>query len=64
MRRPEGIAGFAIRSDGPESWLPSATLLDGAIGVALALLAAIQPVEPAWDRLLLCDVPTRKSSVA
>jgi hypothetical protein len=27
--------------------------LDGAIGVALALLGAVTPVNPAWDRLLL-----------
>ena len=33
-------------------------LLDGAIGVGLALLAAATPIEPAWDRIMLCDLPT------
>ena len=39
--------------DGPTIWEPSPDFLDGAIGVALALLAALAPVEPLWDRLLL-----------
>jgi lantibiotic biosynthesis protein len=33
-------------------------LLDGAIGVGLALLAAVTRTPPAWDRILLCDLPT------
>jgi hypothetical protein len=33
-------------------WEPSRAFLDGAIGVALALLAALTPIEPQWDRLL------------
>ena len=28
-------------------------LIDGAAGVALVLLAASSPVEPAWDRVFL-----------
>lgn len=32
--------------------------LDGSAGVALALLAASTPSEPAWDRLLLSDLAT------
>ena len=31
--------------------------LNGAAGVGLALLAAVTDVEPAWDRVLLTDVP-------
>ncbi len=34
-----------------------ASLLVGTIGVGIALLAAISELEPAWDRLLLCDLP-------
>jgi hypothetical protein len=33
--------------------------LTGANGIALALLGAIAPVEPAWDRLLAIAVPPR-----
>jgi hypothetical protein len=36
-----------------------ASLLDGGAGIALALLATVTDLEPAWDRLLLCDAPTR-----
>src|SRR4029453_13215766 len=32
-------------------------LLTGGAGIALALLAAATPVEPAWDRLVLIDLP-------
>lgn len=34
-----------------------ASLLTGCTGVALALHAAISEVEPAWDRMLLLDLP-------
>lgn len=34
-----------------------ATFLTGSAGIALALLAAATPYEPAWDRRLLTDVP-------
>jgi hypothetical protein len=33
---------------------PGAHLLDGTVGVGLALLAATTRTEPRWDRLLLC----------
>lgn len=58
IRRPEGLAGFprALYNDGDPTWEPSADLLNGAIGVALALHAAISPIEPAWDQLLLADL--------
>ncbi|HEU0032994.1 MAG TPA: lanthionine synthetase LanC family protein [Kofleriaceae bacterium] len=35
----------------------SGGLIEGSIGVALALHAAISTDEPAWDRLLLADLP-------
>ncbi len=62
MRRPEGLGGFASPSQVPDTWRTSTGLLDGATGVALALLAAVEPVEPRWDRLLLCDLPPDRNS--
>ena len=58
MRRPGGVGGvFACRfNDGKPRLEPEVSFLEGAIGVGLALLAALG-VDPAWDRLLLCDVP-------
>ena len=58
IRRPDGLAGFprAVYNDGNPTWEPSADLLNGATGVALALHAAISPIEPAWDQLLLADL--------
>jgi hypothetical protein len=64
MRRPgEGIAGFLGQrsrtpgAGGPPELGAVPDFLDGAIGVALALLAGIGHDEPGWDRLLLCDLP-------
>lgn len=58
IRRSDGLAGFprALYNDGNPTWEPSADLLNGATGVALALHAAISPIEPAWDQLLLADL--------
>lgn len=58
MRMPDiGVAGFpAFRID-PESheeiFEPTPGLLEGATGVALALLSAVHPLEPRWDRFML-----------
>ncbi|MFZ0322201.1 MAG: lanthionine synthetase C family protein [Candidatus Sulfotelmatobacter sp.] len=58
MRRPDsGVGGFSsltrpVPSE-PIVWEASPAFLDGAIGVALALLAATSAVEPGWDRMLL-----------
>jgi lantibiotic biosynthesis protein len=63
MRRQTGsIAGFvswrpAARSDLPDGWDAAPGFLEGAAGVALALLAASTPVEPGWDRVMLAAVP-------
>jgi lantibiotic biosynthesis protein len=35
---------------------PAGDLLDGSVGIALALLAVATDLPPAWDRMLLCDV--------
>ncbi len=57
LRQPgRGIGGFVTW--GPDAsdqmgWCDEPTLLSGAAGVALALLAATTAIEPAWDRFLL-----------
>jgi lantibiotic biosynthesis protein len=58
MRRPgSGVGGYSSltrpESNGPIVWDPSPAFLDGANGVALALLGAVTSVEPGWDRLML-----------
>jgi lantibiotic modifying enzyme len=57
MRRPgEGIGGFQARvpdGRGGAAWADDPGFLNGAAGIGLALLAAISPVEPAWDQVLL-----------
>jgi lantibiotic biosynthesis protein len=64
LRHPErGIAGFAsweFDTDGKQGWIADPGFLTGAAGVGLALLAAISPVEPEWDRLLMTDIPPRQ----
>jgi hypothetical protein len=63
-----GIAGFerygtlhstieAPQPDRSPPWSSDPGLLTGVAGIALALLAAATPIEPAWDRLLLIDLP-------
>jgi lantibiotic biosynthesis protein len=37
-------------------WQESCGLLNGAAGIALALLAVVGDREPRWDRILLCDL--------
>ena len=63
MRRPgEGVGGFlalGAKEDGTRYWEDDAGILTGASGIALALLAATTPVEPAWDRMLLLSTPDR-----
>lgn len=57
----EGIGGYLQWAPGvgeTSGWKPSAGFLDGAMGVALGLLAALGDEVPGWDRLLLCDIPT------
>jgi hypothetical protein len=57
LRQPGADAGgFLVRrtpGGGREEWEASPALLDGAIGVALALIAALTPLQPGWDRLLM-----------
>jgi hypothetical protein len=59
MRRPgEAVAGFPARNvvDGADVWVADDSVLMGATGVGLVLLAAVTEVEPSWDRALLCGV--------
>jgi lantibiotic biosynthesis protein len=52
-----GVGGFTsmrrTHTGDPPMPVLNPALLDGAIEVALALLAAITPVEPGWDRMML-----------
>ncbi len=61
LRRPgEGVGGFlSWASEDPTEpkWAPTPGFLVGGAGVALALLAAVTPREPAWDRALAISVP-------
>jgi hypothetical protein len=62
MRSPEGEpAGFFAWGPGPEgaplTWVDNPRFLTGTTGIALSLLAAATPVEPAWDRVLLLSIP-------
>lgn len=72
-RRPgQGVAGWlswqVIREvsqlEDQFGWLPMPGFLTGAAGIGLALLGAVSPVEPAWDRLLLCSVPPIAGGIA
>jgi hypothetical protein len=59
MRTDAPIAGYprVIESRGQLGLEEDASILTGCAGVALALQAAISDVPPAWDRLLLIDLP-------
>ena len=51
-RRPgEALGGYGYAATGQRA----AAILSGAAGVGLALLATASALEPAWDRVLLCD---------
>jgi lantibiotic modifying enzyme len=55
-----GVAGYLYQAHDEEGGgrrpVPERGFLTGAAGIGLALLAAVAPVEPAWDRLLLASV--------
>jgi hypothetical protein len=66
LREPgRGIGGFlhwGPDATGELGWRDDPTLLTGAAGVGLALLAATTPLEPAWDRFLLLSPATGASA--
>jgi hypothetical protein len=55
-----GLAGWrALKVDpggGARRMVDSPGFLEGVAGIGLALLAAVSPVEPAWDRLLMASL--------
>ena len=57
LREPgQGIAGFLTwepGAGGEMGWHPNPSVLTGVAGIGLALLAAVAPFEPAWDRFLV-----------
>ena len=57
MRRPGsgpgGFESFTFDAAGQKTAKADSGFLTGAAGIGLALLAALTPVEPEWDRLLL-----------
>ena len=54
LTRPGGNLGgfFAWHPDREQPFVADPSLLSGAVGVALALMAGLVPVEPLWDRAL------------
>jgi hypothetical protein len=50
-----GIGGYRYWTG--DAWVDNGTLLVGAAGIGLVLLAASTTIEPTWDRLLLCSSP-------
>jgi len=59
-----GVAGFVTWGPDAKSemgWRSDPCLLTGAAGIALALLAATTPGEPAWDRFLLLSPVNMKA---
>jgi lantibiotic modifying enzyme len=62
MRRPgEGVAGYLVWNQLPgqaePGWVADGSLLMGAAGIALTLLAACHPVTPSWDGMLMAAIP-------
>jgi lantibiotic modifying enzyme len=57
-REGQGLGGYQFARDAGE-WVEDASILTGAAGVGLALLAAATPVAPDWDRLLLLSAAVR-----
>lgn len=50
----DGLAGYkAWRTPEYGGWVNETGLLEGVAGIGLALISALYPLEPAWDRCLL-----------
>lgn len=62
FRQPgKGIGGFLPYKGETEPQLATG-FLNGGSGIALALLGGITPIEPNWDRVLLCSIPPQNAS--
>jgi hypothetical protein len=49
-----GVGGFyAYHPNREPVWQADPSFLSGSVGIALALLSAVHPIDPGWDRLLL-----------
>jgi hypothetical protein len=62
-RSDRGIGGFVNFTAGGDTechWNDDPGFLVGAAGIGLALLAAISPAPPDWDRVLLLSIPPRE----
>ncbi|HEX2223513.1 MAG TPA: lanthionine synthetase C family protein [Thermoanaerobaculia bacterium] len=60
-RRPgEGMGGYLYQAYQKEDQtfraIPAGGFLEGSAGIGLALLGALSPVEPEWDRLLVASL--------
>lgn len=61
-----GVGGFRSWSadlSGVSDWRNDPGFLEGAAGVGLALLAAVSPLDPEWDRLLLVATPPAAATI-
>jgi lantibiotic modifying enzyme len=54
LRGEGGIAGYRVWA-WPSHWATEAGLQNGASGIGLALLSASRPIEPEWDRVMVCS---------
>jgi hypothetical protein len=54
----ESYESLKVWDNPTSSWKVKPGFLEGAGGIALALLAATTSVEPAWDRSLLISIPS------
>lgn len=55
-----GVAGFAAfhqKPDGSFGWVESVDLVNGAVGIGLAMLAASHELPPQWDEILAVSLP-------
>jgi hypothetical protein len=66
MRHPGrcvgGFESWFPDEAGSGTWIADPGFLTGSVGIALALLAATTPIEPAWDNVLLTDIPPARAS--
>ena len=51
----DGLAGYKIWTGREDGWINGSGLLEGIIGVGLALISHISNEEPIWDRCLLLN---------